>query len=118
MTLERKASDNFIRINGSRYDFQIIIELGKQNCCISIKAIDKKRKLYSSINNLNAILALLKIDTNAIEYIDSSWNLSNKEIMKHSRRIIDALKDRNYICYLENKLDEDRACGEWENKFE
>jgi hypothetical protein len=106
-----------INIDGKRYRFEIAITNHRKLCGFSITAIDKKSLRYSSINNLNAILSLFGIEHISPRYEDSKWPLHRSEAERHSRVMADALGNEDYLLYLEEKLDEDRFHGEWENRI-
>jgi hypothetical protein len=114
---ENNMTSSLAKIEGNKYRFEIVITNHKEVCGFSITAIDRKSLRYSSINNLNSTLSLLKVDCSKSKYEDSSWTLRRQEVERFSKVVKNALADENYLVYLENKLDEDRDCGEWENRI-
>ena len=106
-------------IIGNKYNFKIIYEEFNENECYwTLKAICKETNFYSGINNLNTILSELGIDGGTIcrKFEDSSvWEVSKLEMKKFNKIAKSFLTSEKYLKYLENKLDEDRVQGEWEN---
>jgi len=100
---------------GKRYNFEIRVEKDQRTSAFSIRAISKDTGRYSSINNLNTILSELGVDNDNPKYNDSTWVLGVKEAERFSDVIKKYLASPRFVHYLERKLDEDRACGEWEN---
>ena len=104
---------------GNKYNFKIICkEFNENECYWTLKAICKEMNCYSGINNLNPILSELGIDEDVIcgRFEDSSlWKVSKREIKKFNKITKSFLTREKYLKYLENKLDEDRGQGEWEN---
>lgn len=85
---------------------------------MDLKAICKKTSHYSGINNLNPVLSELSVDGDVIgkRFEDSSgWEVTKQEMKKFNNIIKSFLTSKTYLKYLENKLDEDRSLGEWEN---
>lgn len=105
--------------NGDNYNFEIICkEFNKNKWSWTLKAICKKMNCYSGINNLNPVLSELGIDEDAIcgRFEDSfGWEVSKQEIKKFNIIAKSFLTSEKYLKYLENKLDEYRSQGEWEN---
>ena len=101
--------------DGITYKFMIIMGTTGRRRIFSICAIDKETGHFSSVNNLNTIISLFEVDSEKARYEDSSWNLSSKECEKFRIIAMDAIKDNHFKHYLEEKLDADRNCGEWEN---
>lgn len=101
-----------INIHGKKYNFEILAE----NNCFCIKAKHKSTKRFSCINNLNTILSELGIDMYSdSKYCDSRWILSKNGVRKFEKVAKKILSDKFFRNYLEEKLNEDRECGEWEN---
>jgi len=101
---------------GAKYDYKIILdnEENLRHCDFSIIAVCKQTNRCSSINNLNPILSELAVDPANPKYEDSSWCLSDAEGRRLFKKAAALLDSSDYIKYLEGRLDEDRACGEWE----
>lgn len=102
-------------IRGKKYNFEIVLENGKNSTCFHIRAICKSTKRTSCINNLNAILSEFNVDIDARKYEDSSWVLTNREAKNLAAKGKKLLFDSYFRDYIESCLDEDRALGEWEN---
>ncbi len=105
--------------DGNKYNFEIIYkEFNKNGCSWTLKAICKKMNCYSGINNLNSVLSELGVneDAGCGKFEDSFWwEVSKREMKKFNRIAKSFLTNEKYLKYLENKLDEDRIQGEWEN---
>ena len=100
------------RIHGDKYDFRVV---AKENEFF-IQAIDKVSLRYSCINNLNAILSELVHDQyNNDRFGDSWWEVSREEGEQFAKTSVESLSNDGFRHYIENKLDEDRTLGEWEN---
>ena len=97
-----------------KYNFIISLEDNLDTCLFSILAICNQTGRYSSINNLNQIIADLNIDPANPKYEDSNWVLSVREGRKLFNRAVN-LFNGDYLAFLKDRLDEDRSCGEWEN---
>ena len=104
--------------NGNKYNFEIIYkELNKNECSWTLKAICRETNCYSGINNLNHILSELGI----AEFIygrfedSSGWSVRKLEMKRFNKIAKSVLTSENYLKYLEDRLDEDRSQGEWEN---
>jgi len=100
-----------IDVRGKKYNFKI---LGENNC-FYIKAKHKLTRRTSCINNLNIILSELGVDVNDSKFVNSFWIISQKDVRKFGKIAKEVLSDKSFRNYLEEKLDEDRKCGEWEN---
>ena len=101
-------------VYGNRYNFLVLAN----DCMFYIRALDKLSLRYSHINNLNSVLSELGVDAEKEKFGDSFWNdLSRKEVQKFWRISVDFLSDRKFRNYVEEKLDEDQLCGEWENSL-
>ncbi len=104
-------------IQGKKYNFELISHNEKNDFCFFIRATSKSTNRFSCINNLNAILSLLEIDTNDPEFEDSMWVVTKNEAYKFVNIMQKSLSDSSFLDYLERKLDEDRESGEWENEY-
>jgi len=80
-----------------------------------IRATHKSTRRTSCINNLNAILSELGVDSNKPEFADSMWEIPEKQAIRFVNISKDFLVSPVFRDYLENRLDEDRAEGEWAN---
>jgi len=97
-------------INGHKYNFEIHAADGR----FFIKAICRKSGRFSCITNMNIILSNLGVAGK--RYYDTSWNLSMKECNLFAKKVIELFSER-FIGNIETACEEDRACGEWENKL-
>ncbi len=100
-----------INIRGKKYNFNILAE----NNSFYIKAKHKYTKRTSCINNLNIILSELNVNINDNRFVNTFWFISKKEVKKYGKIAKEVLTNKPFRNYLEEKLDEDRKCGEWEN---
>ena len=103
-----------LKFYGNEYNLFIVSDKVKN--IFFIKALHKKTKRYSSINNLNYILPELNINTTNQKSSDSQWELSRKEINNFVKKITNPLGNKKFLEYLENQLNLDRIYGEWKNK--
>lgn len=105
--------------SGNRYNFKIINEkINKDEWYWTLKAISKETSHSSGINNLNSILSELGIDLDSMRrrFEDSClWKVSKREMKNFNKIAGSFLTSRKYLKYLENRLEEDRSQGEWEN---
>ena len=119
--------NKFICIQGEKYSFDIVVENYSIDCYFHVRAICRDSKRTSCINNLNSMLSLFSPDCYKSEddyyawlddsnYHDSSWVISKDEAKKLVKIAEKSLRDSSFLKYLENKLDEDRSEGEWENR--
>ncbi len=108
-------------IKGNKYNYKIINETFDDEVCFwTLRAICKKSKKYSGINNLNTVLGQLlsdkELDNENGKYEDSfAWEVTKKEMKKFNRIAKSLVTSDSFLNYLENKLDEDRSQGEWAN---
>lgn len=98
-------------IRGKKYNFYIASE-GNE---FFIKAKRLLSGRYSFINNLNPILSEFGISGDDNKYYDSWWILPKNEVRKFEKIAMEILTGKEFRDYLEEKLDEDRECSEWEN---
>lgn len=99
-------------IHGSKYNFHVVAKENK----FYIQAVDKVSLRYSCINNLNSILSELVHDQYSDKrYSDSCWEVSQEKGEQFAKFLVKTLSSNRFRHYLENKLDEDRTLGEWEN---
>lgn len=99
-------------IKGQRYTFDIVGG-GEE---FYIKALHRASSRFSCINNLNAILSELNVSLDDERFEDSQWVLSKKQSGLFFKRAVGLLQSGESREYIERKLDEDRDCGEWENR--
>ncbi len=63
------------------------------------------------------MLSELGVNPEDPKFGDSWWELPTvdeaKELADHAKELV---SDRQFLSYLEGKLDEDRSYGEWENR--
>ena len=100
-------------IKGRKYSF--LVEHSRKNNLFGfyIKAISKKEKRYSYINNLNCILSILDIGTEDNKVPESQWIVKEKEANMFFNKMINFLSENTFRNFLENQLDVDRRLGEW-----
>ena len=103
------------KIERKQYNFEIVLSNGEYMSCFYIRAICKSTRMTSCINNLNAVLSELGIENIKSEYIDSLWEVTKEAGEKFSQITTELLSTSTFLNYLEEKLDEDRIEGEWEN---
>ena len=103
---------NCTAIEGQKYRLEVLL----QNRGFAIRAICKSSRRYSCVNNLNTMLSELGVNPEDPKFEDSWWELPTveeaKELADHAKVLV---SDRQFLSYLEGKLDEDRSYGEWEN---
>ncbi|MBI4654069.1 MAG: hypothetical protein HY752_03645 [Nitrospirae bacterium] len=109
-------------IVGKRYDFQVVCDkIDEKYFTFYTRAICKITKRTACINNLNGVLSELLIGHEAEkydsypQYYDSTWITLGEKAKRFAKIAKDFLVDSRFINYLENKLDDDRGKGEWEN---
>ena len=99
-------------VKGRNYNFCIVAGKGQ----FFIEATDHVSSRYSFINNLNAILSEFNIGINDKRAIKSQWIVSKKLGSLFFKKALKLLTDDDARVYIERRLDEDRNCGEWENR--
>ena len=102
-------------INGGKYIIEVLtrsVNFNEYLFCINAKCIHTG--LFSSINNLNAILSELDIGIDDPLVEDSSWIVKKDDVIKYKQIIESSLSDPIYLKYLEKQLDLDRELSEWE----
>jgi hypothetical protein len=104
-------------ISGSRYNFEIRTETIGTYADFSIKAICKNTCRFSSINNLNSMLSEFDISGDDPKFDDSTWTLTEEETIHLEVTARQLFSSPSFLDYLEDKLDEDRRAGEWENRL-
>ena len=120
MIFEQRAT-NQTSIIGNKYYFRIINETFDDGVCFwTLRAVCKKSKKYSGINNLNSVLGQLigdeGLDDVTGKYEDSlAWEVTKKEMKKFNRIAKSLVTSDSFLKYLEDKLGDDRSKGEWEN---
>jgi hypothetical protein len=108
---------------GNRYKFQVIAWLYSKEGVFSLRAIHKKSKQYSSVNNVNGIMPLIEdlneesYNDNDPELEDSLWESSKENVIRWFKNANKALADVDFYPQLELCLDSDRECGEWEGRL-
>jgi len=100
-----------IKISGEKYNFGIVSE----NQEFYIEAEDKLTHRFSFINNLNPILSEFNIKINDRRVSESQWIVLKNQSRTFMNIAKEFLSDKYFRDYLEEKLDEDRICSEWEN---
>lgn len=98
-------------IKGQKYQFNIVHNRNQ----FYIEALHLKSRRYSSINNLNSILSALDIGYEDERIENSHWD-TDADTPKFFRETVDFLSDKEFRDYIEDKLDDDRQAGEWENR--
>jgi hypothetical protein len=104
-----------ITIQGEKYIFNIISQTEDQDYFFAIQASSKSSGRTSYINNLNVILSEFGIEMDDPKVADSTWVITKEEAQHYVDTATQFLFDRVFLDYLENRLDEDRMLGEWEN---
>lgn len=104
------------KIEGEKYNYEIVSENEDEDLCFFIKAIHKLTGRFSSINNLNAILSEFNIGIDDPKIEDSMWVLTKEDARYLGETAKQILSDPSFRDYLERQLDEDRTSGEWENQ--
>lgn len=102
-------------IDGTKYSFEVVSEGEGRDFAFFIRAICKKTRRTSYINNLNTILSELNVDSEDDKFGDSMWEVTKKEAKRFFKISKESLSDFTYLNYLERQLDFDRIAGEWEN---
>lgn len=108
----------YSKIRGKHYNFEIVSYDGGHLFCFYIRAICKLTKRTSCINNLNPILSEFGVSQTNPKYVDSMWEVTEKEAKNFAKTAIGFLSNPTFLSYLEEKLDEDRMEGEWEKILE
>lgn len=104
-------------IKSKKYTFVIFLVKLNNYLKFFVKAIHKRNKRYSYINNLNCILSEYRIEENNPFVSESQWDLPEKKAKKFFFIANNFLKNEIFIKYIEKQLDLDRKLGEWENKI-
>ena len=104
------------KIQGEKYKFEIVSENEGEDVGFFIKAIDRLTGRFSCINNLNTTLSEFDVDIDDPNFQDSMWVVTKKDARRFARAAKQLLANSCFLNYLEKRLDEDRLCGEWENK--
>ena len=104
-------------INGIKYNLEVILENEEENAIFHIRAKCKYNRRTSCINNLNPILSELGVNPEDSRFGDSIWEFSKKEAEVFFDVAVESLSNTSFRKYIEDKLDEDRECGEWENSY-
>lgn len=99
-------------IKGQNYNFCVVAD----RFGFYIKALHLASSRFSFINNLNAVLSEFNIDTDDKKVSESQWIISEKQNGFFFQKAIKLLWNKNSRDYIERKLNEDRKCGEWENR--
>ena len=99
------------KIVGEKYNFQIISNSGR----FYIEAQHKHTLRFSFINDLNPILSEFNIKGEDPKVAESQWIVSKEEARIFAKDAKEFLLNGRFRDYLEEKLDEDRRCSEWEN---
>ncbi len=106
-----------INIQGEKYLFNIVSLKERQLGSFYIRATCKLTRRTSCINNLNPILSEFNIDSANQKFVDSMWEVSITEASHFVNISKKIFSSKSFLNYLENKLDDDRDAGEWENIF-
>jgi hypothetical protein len=102
-------------IKGKKYIFEILSQREGRDYCFFIRAQDKFSRRASCINNLNVVLSEFGVGENDPRAADSTWTVSEEEERYFVSIAKQFLSSSTFLEYLERKLDEDRALGEWAN---
>ena len=100
------------KINGQNYNFCIVADRNK----FYIEAVHTGSLRFSFINNLNVILSEFDVGMDDEKISESQWIISEIKNKLFSEKAIKFLSDKICRNYLEEKLEEDRKYGEWENR--
>jgi hypothetical protein len=98
-------------IKGQNYDFCIVAD-GTQ---FYIEAMHPVSFRFSFINNLNAILSAFDININDKKVSESQWLVSEEQCSFFFKKATEFLSSKYSRDCIEQKLNEDRQLGEWEN---
>ncbi len=98
-------------IKGQNYNFRVVAEEVK----FYIEAIHFTPLRFSFINNLNVVLSEFNINIDDKKVSESQWIVSKRQSSLFFKKALGLLLDKGSRDYIEEKLDEDRECGEWEN---
>lgn len=104
-----------INTQGEKYFFDIVSFKKGKLFVFYIRATCKLTKRSSCINNLNTILSEFNIDSTNRKFLDSMWEVSKKEADHFINTTREILSSISFLNFIEDKLDEDRIVGEWEN---
>lgn len=104
-----------INIQGGKYFFNIVSQSNRQLVSFYIRATCKLTKRTSCINNLNPLLSEFNIDSANRRFADSTWEVSKKEAGHFINTAKEIFSSKSFLNFLEDRLDEDRIVGEWEN---
>lgn len=87
--------------------------------CFQIRSEHKKSKRSANITNLNFILSNIVSQVMDDSKVEDSWIDTSKQKADNLFAIAqDCFENKKWIIYLEQELDEDRECGEWESNFQ
>lgn len=106
------------KITGNDYSYIVKLNNEGKGSCFEILCQHKKSKRKSNICNLNFILS--NIISPVIDYskVEDSWiTTSKKKVEKLFTIAMECFENKHWIEKLEDALDEDRICGEWEANF-
>ena len=98
-------------VKGKNYSFSIVAD-GVQ---FYIEALHLASSRFSFINNLNVILSVFNINSDDEKVSESQWLVSKQQSRLFFKKAIELLSNKGSRDFVEQKLDEDRLCGEWEN---
>ncbi len=102
--------------SGFKYSFEVESQPYRELFSFTITAIHKETRRYSCINTLNQVLSEFNIGTDNPRAKESEWLLTKRESRDFLKIATHMFSDNKYLWSFESKLDEDRKCGEWENK--
>ncbi len=106
------------KISGNEYAYSIAILKEEKNYCFQILSQHKKSKRTSRITNLNFILSDIVSEIMNYEDVNDSWiDTNKKKAEKLFETATECFKNQKWIEQLEEALDEDRMCGEWEGNY-
>ena len=104
-----------IVIEGEKYNFNVVLHREGGNYHYFLNATSKFTGRTSCINNLNAVLSEFGVDMDDPKVTGSPWLIAREEVQYYIDTATQFLFDRVFLDYLEERLDEDRMLGEWEN---
>lgn len=105
-------------IKGKKYKFVVNFYRCRNVFCFDIEAINLQNKKYSFINNLNCILSEFNININDERTAESQWKVKENIGKLFFNLAVNFISDNKFRKHLENQLNIDRDCGEWENSVE
>lgn len=113
---QKHGTKMFKRYIGIKYQLEPHYRPYKRKFDFRLLALHRRSRRYSAINTLNGILSWCEIAEGDRRFQESSWLVSRIELERLLTVVKTIVNDRESLMLLEAELDEDRSCGEWENK--